>query len=112
GEITTGDNQGTWTPACRLNWVTQGGFYGVVDLAHRDPPPTRTDNPLCWRDHPRRQPGPLAPRLPAQLGHARRVLRRRRPRPPRPAAHAHGQPVVLAALRLGQLKRVAGVGHR
>ena len=48
GEITTGDNQGTWTPMCRLNWVKPGGFYGVVDLAHRDSPPTRTDNPLCW----------------------------------------------------------------
>lgn len=48
GELTTGDNQGTWMPVCRLNWVTQGGFYGVVDLAHRDTPPTRTDNPLCW----------------------------------------------------------------
>ena len=48
GEITSGDNQGTWTPACRLNWIKQGGFYGVVDLAHRQEPPTRTDNPLCW----------------------------------------------------------------
>jgi hypothetical protein len=48
GEITTGDNQGTWTPVCRLNWIKPGGFYGVVDLAHRDKPPTQTDNPLCW----------------------------------------------------------------
>jgi hypothetical protein len=48
GQITTGDNQGTWTPVCRLNWVKQGGFYGVVDLAHRQATPTQTDNPLCW----------------------------------------------------------------
>jgi hypothetical protein len=48
GEITSGDNEGTWTPVCRLNWIKPGGFYGVVDLAHRDPPPTSTDNPLCW----------------------------------------------------------------
>jgi len=48
GQITTGDNQGTWTPACRLNWIKPGGFYGVVDLAHRKEPPTQTDNPLCW----------------------------------------------------------------
>ena len=48
GELTSGDNQGTWTPVCRLNWIRQGGFYGVVDLAHRQTPPTRTDNPLCW----------------------------------------------------------------
>jgi hypothetical protein len=51
GELTTGDNQGTWTPNCRLNWVKPGGFYGVVDLAHRDKPPTQTDNPLCWLPH-------------------------------------------------------------
>ena len=33
---------------CRLNWVRQGGFYGVVDLAHRTTPPTDYDRPLCW----------------------------------------------------------------
>ncbi len=48
GEVTSGDNQGTWTPACRLNLMRPGGFYGVVDLAHRDPPPTDYDRPLCW----------------------------------------------------------------
>ena len=48
GQITTGDNEGTWTPMCRLNWVKQGGFYGVVDLAHRATPPADYDRPLCW----------------------------------------------------------------
>jgi len=48
GQITTGDNEGTWTPMCRLNWVKQGGFYGVVDLAHRTTAPTDYDRPLCW----------------------------------------------------------------
>ena len=48
GQVTTGDNEGTWTPVCRLNWVKPGGFYGVVDLAQRDPKPTQTENPLCW----------------------------------------------------------------
>ncbi len=48
GQITSGDNEGTWTPRCRLNWIKPGGFYGVVDLAHRDPPPTDYDRPLCW----------------------------------------------------------------
>lgn len=48
GELTTGDNEGTWTPACKINWVQPGGFYGVVDLAHRDTPPTDYDRPLCW----------------------------------------------------------------
>jgi len=48
GEMTSGDNEGTWTPACKINWIKPGGFYGVVPLAHRDPPPTDYDRPLCW----------------------------------------------------------------
>jgi len=48
GELTSGDNEGTWTPRCRLNWIKPGGFYGVVDLAHREPEPTDHDRPLCW----------------------------------------------------------------
>jgi hypothetical protein len=48
GELTTGENEGTWTPRCRINWVKGGGFYGVVDLAHKTPLPTYYDHPLCW----------------------------------------------------------------
>jgi len=48
GELSSGDNEGTWTPVCRLNWIKQGGFYGVVDLAHREPAPVDYDRPLCW----------------------------------------------------------------
>ncbi len=48
GELTSGDNEGTWTPVCKINWIKPGGFYGVVPLAHRDPPPTSYDPPLCW----------------------------------------------------------------
>ncbi len=48
GQVTTGDNEGTWTPVCRLNWVKQGGFYGVPPLAHRASEPTDYDRPLCW----------------------------------------------------------------
>ncbi|MCX6889825.1 MAG: hypothetical protein NTU71_10510 [Verrucomicrobia bacterium] len=48
GQVTTGDNEGTWTPVCRLNWVKQGGFYGVPPLAHRATEPTDYDRPLCW----------------------------------------------------------------
>ena len=48
GQITTGDNEGTWTPVCRLNWVKQGGFYGVPPLAHRSTEPADYDRPLCW----------------------------------------------------------------
>lgn len=48
GQLTTGDNEGTWTPACKVNWIKPGGFYGVVPLSHRDPLPTDYDRPLCW----------------------------------------------------------------
>ena len=48
GQLTTGENEGTWEPRCKINWVKPGGFYGVVDLAHRSPPPETYDPPLCW----------------------------------------------------------------
>ncbi len=48
GQVTSGDNEGTWMPKCRLNWVKPGGFYGVVDTAHRDDKPTMYDEPICW----------------------------------------------------------------
>jgi hypothetical protein len=48
GQVTSGDNEGTWMPKCRLNLVKPGGFYGVVDLAHRDDRPTMYDEPICW----------------------------------------------------------------
>ena len=48
GQLTSGDNEGTWTPVCRLNWIKAGGFYGVPPLAHRTPEPTDYDRPLCW----------------------------------------------------------------
>jgi glucose/arabinose dehydrogenase len=48
GELTSGDNEGTWTPAVPLNWIKPGGFYGVPDFAAKDPHPTLRENPLCW----------------------------------------------------------------
>ena len=50
GELTTGDNEGTWIPACPINWVVPGGFYGVEDLAHADPIPS-FNKPICWLSH-------------------------------------------------------------
>lgn len=53
GEITCGDNEGTWTPQCPINWIKPGGFYGVPDFAGKpkaDFPKVR-DNPLCWLPH-------------------------------------------------------------
>ena len=55
-QYTNADNQGYWTPACRINWVTKGGFYGhcydprfhkPADLAGHKLP-TTFDPPLCW----------------------------------------------------------------
>ncbi|HEX8311047.1 MAG TPA: DUF6797 domain-containing protein [Chthoniobacteraceae bacterium] len=41
GEVTCGDNQGTWVPACYVHLVkSQGEFVGVTDLAHRAEKPT------------------------------------------------------------------------
>ena len=50
-EITCGDNEGTWTPACRISMVKQGMMLGVPDLAHKTPPPTTYDKPICWLPH-------------------------------------------------------------
>jgi hypothetical protein len=48
GEITVGDNQGTWVPACYINMVKPGGFVSVQDLAHRDPLPTAHSPHICY----------------------------------------------------------------
>ncbi len=48
GEITNGDNQGTWVPACYLHMSKPGEFIGVVDLAHRDPLPTSFAPHICF----------------------------------------------------------------
>ena len=49
GVVTSGDNEGTWMPRCRLNWITRPGYYaGVRDTAHRSPVPELPDLPLCW----------------------------------------------------------------
>ncbi len=51
GEVTCGDNEGTWTPSSRINLVQKGGFYGVPPLSHRTPVPTDYDKPLLWLPH-------------------------------------------------------------
>jgi glucose/arabinose dehydrogenase len=50
GELTTGDNEGTWVPATPINWIKPGGWYGVLDTAHREPIPEFRP-PLCWLSH-------------------------------------------------------------
>jgi hypothetical protein len=48
GEVTTGDNQGTWVPACYVHLVKQGDFIGVTDLAHRQQTPTDYSRHICF----------------------------------------------------------------
>ena len=48
GQVTCSDNEGIWTPVCRLNWVKPGGFYGAMGLEHRTTRPLASDPPLCW----------------------------------------------------------------
>lgn len=48
GQVTSGDNEGTWTPRCRLNWIKEGTFCGCMDTAHRSPAPAKYDLPVCW----------------------------------------------------------------
>ncbi len=48
GELSSGDNEGTWMPRCRLNWIVPGTFCGCVDTAHRAEKPKTYDPPLCF----------------------------------------------------------------
>lgn len=48
GEITVGDNQGTWVPACYLHWVKPGQFISVTDLAHQATPPAAHSPHICY----------------------------------------------------------------
>jgi hypothetical protein len=48
GEMTSGDNQGSWVPVCPLNRIREGGFAGVPDGVPGDVKPTKRDPPICW----------------------------------------------------------------
>ena len=56
GQVTVGDNEGTWVPATPIHWVKPGDFLGVCDTAfgkeiHPPQPlcflPQTTDNSAC-----------------------------------------------------------------
>jgi glucose/arabinose dehydrogenase len=59
-EIVTADNQGNWTPACRINLVEKGGFYGFYNDPRRIKKeqvpqlhlPAMYDPPICWLRYP------------------------------------------------------------
>ena len=46
--ITTSDNEGHYMPAGKVNWVKRGGFYGMMQTAHRASKPETFDQPICW----------------------------------------------------------------
>jgi hypothetical protein len=55
GQITSGDNEGTWVPMCPIHWITPGYFAGVVDTAHKTmkstnkkPDVSERPRPICW----------------------------------------------------------------
>jgi hypothetical protein len=48
GEVTTGDNQGTWVPACYVHWAKAGDFISVADLAHAPAVPTKHGAHICY----------------------------------------------------------------
>jgi hypothetical protein len=51
GELTCSDNEGIWTPACRLNWIRKGSFLGAVGMHHTATAPKDYDKPLGWIPH-------------------------------------------------------------
>jgi len=48
GEMTSGDNEGSWVPSCPINWITQGGFVGIPDGVPGNVKPAKRDEPICW----------------------------------------------------------------
>lgn len=48
GQVTAGDNEGTWVPHCKLHWLRPGSFQGVVDTAQMAVKPDDYNPPLCW----------------------------------------------------------------
>jgi hypothetical protein len=48
GEVTTGENEGTFVPACKINWVTKGSFSGVIHSGNGRTMEQGYSKPLCW----------------------------------------------------------------
>ena len=46
GQLASGGQQGTWQPATRLDLNHEGGFYGLMEAAHREV--EFYDRPLIW----------------------------------------------------------------
>jgi hypothetical protein len=49
GQVTVGDNEGSWVPTSPLHWVKPGMFLGVPDVAHGAK--VEQPKPLLWLSH-------------------------------------------------------------
>lgn len=51
GQVTTGDNEGTWVPTSPLNWVDGTTFHGVINS--KTPPEVKEQfaPPIMWMSH-------------------------------------------------------------
>lgn len=56
GEVTTGENEGSWVPRCKITWSSPGSFHGVVPSVWEGKTyvkplpgaPTDYEKPLVW----------------------------------------------------------------
>lgn len=51
GQVTTGDNEGTWVPTSPLNWVDGKTFHGVVNNLTPPEVKERFAPPIMWMSH-------------------------------------------------------------
>jgi glucose/arabinose dehydrogenase len=51
GQVTASDNEGTWVPTTPINWITPGGFCGVVNSQTSKEISDKWTPPLCWLSH-------------------------------------------------------------
>jgi hypothetical protein len=51
GQITTGDNEGTWVPTSPLNWVDGKAFHGVINTKTPAGMPEKYVPPIMWMSH-------------------------------------------------------------
>jgi len=48
GELACGDNEGTWSPASRINLIQRGGILRQMERPIAHTPPTDFDQPIVW----------------------------------------------------------------
>ena len=51
GQITTGDNEGTWVPTSPINWVDGKAFHGVINTKTPKDAIERYTPPIMWLSH-------------------------------------------------------------